>query len=338
MNKFLVITGSYPPDICGVGDYTSCLINAANKTTWHLYYSSKWGISTFQKKIKEINSFHCNKIILQYPTQGYGWSLLPQLLCLYYSWFTNKTFIVVLHEFSQRTIKAKLATYPLLFANKVIFTNDFEKKYAECRLPFCKKRYGTIRILSNIKPVKILKNWEERKYDIVYFGHIRPLKGLEDFLRTITTIRESKFIKVAVIGQILPDFEDYLYDLKQQYSNVLIDYFLNNSAEHVASLLNDSKVVFLPFPDGISERRGSFLAAIANGALVMTYKGKFLTPHLKRICFFTSLQDAAEDLIKLLEEMTLPDYQSQREKSEEYFSKELPQSWNEITCLYEQIC
>ena len=38
---FLMITGSYPPDICGVGDYTKCFMDNANDS-WELYYSGTY--------------------------------------------------------------------------------------------------------------------------------------------------------------------------------------------------------------------------------------------------------------------------------------------------------
>lgn len=336
--KILVITGSYPPDICGVGDYTSCLIGAADEKTWHLYYSNKWALFGICKKIKEIDSFKCSKIILQYPTQGYGWSLVPQLLCLYYTWFTNKTFIVVLHEFSQRTLKAKLATFPLLFANKVIFTNDFERKYAEIRFPLWKKRYNTIRILSNIRPSELLKGWDERNYDIVYFGHIRPLKGLEDFFYTIKVMAKKRSVKVAVIGQVVPEYESYITNLRQEYADLQIDYLFNNDADKVSALLNDSKIVFLPFPDGISERRGSFLAAIANGVLAMTYRGPFVTSHLEQLCFFTSYQEASEDIMWLLDKCPISVYKEKQKLMKQYLTQDLPASWAEIAHLYYKVC
>lgn len=336
--KSLIVTGSYPPDICGVGDYTSCFMNAADNDKWDLYYSKDWKLGELRNKLKEINSKNYKRIYMQYPTQGYGWSLLPQLLCLYYSWFTKIKFVVVLHELSQRTLKAKLASFVLLFANHVVFTNDFERNYAAHWFPFFKKRYSTIRILSNIDSVKQLNKWEDRKYDIAYFGHIRPLKGLEDFFESVQQITQKKKIKIAIIGQVLPEYETYINKLTKEYESLSIDYKFNNSTKLVSELLNNTKVVFLPFPDGISERRGSFLAAIANGALVMTYNGMFVTPYLKKICFFTSLKNASKDLVSLLDTISDADYKLKRDAMKEYLSKELPGSWKNIVQLYEQIC
>ena len=335
--KYLVITGSFPPNICGVGDYTACLMNAADKEYWSLYYASNWPVFSFMQKIRDINSYKCDVIFLQYPTQGYGWSLLPQLLCIFYSWFTQKRYIVVSHESSQRTLITKIASLPLLFANKVIFTNEFEKKYSLHWFPFRKKAYYVVRILSNIKSADKLKEWEERYYDLVYFGHIRPCKGLEDFYKVLDSIQKKRKVKVAIIGQVLPEFAKYIEELKKQFANIQVDYLLNNTSEEVSNLLNNSKIVFLPFPDGISERRGSFLAAIANGALVVTYRGPFVTSCLNKICYFTCFKEAEQDILSLLDTFPDSDYYKKRELMAQYLSQELPSSWAEVLNLYSKV-
>lgn len=340
MSQNLMITGSFPPDICGVGDYVSCFINAADKSKWTVYYSKTWKLWEIRRKIKSINSYKCKYIFMQYPTQGYGWSLLPQLLCLYYSLFTSNKFIVVLHELSQRSFKAKIATFFLLFANKVIFTNNFEKEYAGHLFPFVKKRSYTIRILSNIVSAPKIYSWKERHYDLIYFGHIRPLKGLEDFFYAVECVqkKENTPIKVAIVGQVLPEFERYINALKMKYADLQIDYKFNNSIQNVSLLLNNAKLAFLPFPDGISERRGSFLAAITNGTLVLTYHGKFVTESLSKICSFTTLEKSSTCICNILSTMTDSEYDRRRKDMKDYLTNELPSSWSEIVKSYERVC
>ena len=63
---------------------------------------------------------------------------------------------------------------------------------------------------------------------------------------------------------------------------------LNLSDEEVASILNDSKIAYLPFPDGISERRGSFLAAATNGVIVLSNAGRFTYEALRQSVVITS--------------------------------------------------
>ena len=330
-----MITGSYPPnDICGVGDYTACFMSMTESNEWSLYYSNKWGLNELINKIKVINSYKSKYIIMQYPTQGYGWSILPQLLAIYYSFFTRKKFITVLHEFSQRTFKAKLATIPFLFSNRIIFTNKFEKDFANKILPCRKEMYHIVKIFSNISSPSVINKYSNRDYDICYFGHIRPLKGLEDFVEVISNLNEKK---ILIVGQVLNEYKDYAKDIENKCMNNNVTIFYNKSIEEVSELLNNSKIVFLPFPDGVSERRGTLLASLSNGAAVFTYSGKYVTEGLLNTCFITKIEDAQNDILRFLETMNDEEYDNVQKKNKKYLETEIPHSWEDIVRMYENI-
>lgn len=332
--NYLMITGSYPPNICGVGDYTQCFMSNTSNS-WKLYYSNSWKLSEIFRKIKDISDYQCNNIIMQYPTQGYKWSILPQLLCIYYSLFTKKNFIVVLHEFSQRSRKAKLATCLFFIANRIIFTNEYERQYAIKKFRINPLKTDVIKIISNIENVSKIKSWDSRNIDIAYFGHLRPLKGLEDFLYTASHIYKLHKINITIIGQVLPEFKTYFENLIQQY-DVPINLKLNLSSTEVSQELNNTKITFLPFPDGLSERRGSFLAAISNGSLVVSYKGIFTTPELFNIFIQTERNTAIKDIIKILEQTDAKSFEIFQHNCFQYLKYYIPQSWKEVVSLYEK--
>ena len=331
-----MITGSYPPDVCGVGDYSACFMRETDCEKWNLYHSSNWKVNCIITKIREINSYGCKYIVMQYPTQGYGWSLLPQLICLYYSWFTRKRFTVVLHEFSQRTFKAKIASLFLLFANKVIFTSEYEKLAANRIVCGLAKNAAVIRILSNITAELPLHPMHERDIDVAYFGHLRPQKGLEDFIQIINTIHTSRSkIRVCIIGQRLVEYETYLHTLLNNCKHN-VELHFNCSNLEAAQLLNKTKIVFLPFIDGLSERRGSFLAAISNGTLVVSYTGRFTTKELKNIFISTSYPHAVETILSILDTMDDDTFEFYQKKSQLYLHNNLPSCWKSIVSMYEE--
>lgn len=337
MKRYLMITGSYPPDVCGVGDYTACFMNEADKGKWNLFYSSSWKLSSLIKIIRNINNYKCDKLILQYPTQGYGWSFVPQLLCLYYTFLTSKKFIVVLHEFSQRTFKAKLASLFFLFANKIIFTNEFERDNIVKHFMVSTHKMAVIKIISNICAVPSIKTWEMRNIDIAYFGHLRPHKGLEDFFSVVSKIKIiKKDINVNIVGQVLPEFELYLNDLLKKNKSLNIKLRLNLDSHQVAEVLNNSKITFLPFPDGLSERRGSFLAAISNGTLVVSYEGKFTTKELKKTFISTNFQSAHRVILDILTDEVHETFNNYLSKSSFYLKNNIPSSWQDIVLQYEK--
>jgi glycosyltransferase involved in cell wall biosynthesis len=274
VKKIILITGSYAPDICGVGDYTKQLFENLNKSflthSLELKIIRDWSFSNF---IRIIKSFNCKNDILhiQYPTDGYGYSLLPMFLFIL---LKCEKRIVTIHEFSQRTLKAKLATSLFFFfSDYIIFTTDFERNNIIRLFPFVKRKSSVINIASNIKASTNKIEWIDRDFDIAYFGHFRPNKGLEDFKRISEELRSlNNGIKVALIGQLQERFENYFVS---NFDNDQFEIFLNLPDFEVSDLLQNTKVLLLPFPDGISLRRGSFLAGIENDCEIISYTGKF---------------------------------------------------------------
>lgn len=304
INNYL-LTGSYPPDICGVGDYTHLL----NQKLAHLPIDSEplkllvvkdWSIIGFLKTLKKLFN-RCNIIHIQYPTEGYGFSIFPMLLfALIYA---NKR-IVTLHEFSQRTLKAKVATSLFFFfSDHLIFTTDFEREYVIKLFPFVRQKSSVINIASNIPSSIHQKPWGERKYDVVYFGHFRPNKGLEDFLQICLNLKKmNRNFKIALIGQLQDRFSEY-FNLLALDSNFEIH--VNKDDITVSNLLQDSKVLLLPFPDGLTMRRGSFLAGVENDCCVVSFYGNS-NDQLEELAYlfpknFTS-KEIADNLFQLLKE------------------------------------
>ncbi len=275
-NKIVLITGSYTPDICGVGDYTEKLFNNLQKSNSSniidLLVWRDWSFFAFWKQYKIIKKTYTT-VHLQYPTEGYGYSLLPFLL---FYLLKSKRRIVTLHEYSQRTKKARWATMLFFYCSDyIIFTTEQERDLVIKKFKFIKNKSSVINIASNIaSPIKKI-DWHDRKNDIAYFGHIRPNKGIEDFIKLAKTAKaNSSSLKFIVVGQVQQRFKDYANNLFSIEENN-IDFFLNHVDTSVSELLQDSKLLYLPFPDGISMRRGSFLAGVENNCLIVSNKGKF---------------------------------------------------------------
>lgn len=338
MDKYLMITGSYPPDICGVGDYTSCFMNAADANKWQLFYSKAWNISSFFSVIHQINQYDFTDIVIQYPTMGYGWSLLPQLLCFYYTIFTKKRVTIVLHEFSQRTLKAKIASLLFFVSHKIILTSDFEKQFAHNNFCISNKKLEVVKIISNIRSTFPFKQWSQRSIDLAYFGLLRPEKGLEDFFEIADQLHATNpKLRITIIGKMLPENTTYINSLVSTNSASFIELVLNRSLDEVSILLNDTKVTFLPFPDGVSERRGSFLAAISNGSIVVSYEGKH-TPQVLNDIYFRSHRHSAQNCImKLLLEYSDEDALGYQNKCRTYLNTNLPSSWKDVVSFYESV-
>ena len=54
----LIITGTYPPRKCGVGDYCQNLLATSSAKDWQLYTDDKWSLSTILQKFKAIKNIN----------------------------------------------------------------------------------------------------------------------------------------------------------------------------------------------------------------------------------------------------------------------------------------
>lgn len=329
--KVVMVTGSYPPDVCGIGDYTFNLMNTQVGREWDLYMPDNWSIKSLFRHIKALNRFKASNIVLQYPTLGYGWSIVPHLLCIYYSLFRRENLTVVLHENSQQTLKHRIVLSLILaFANQVIFTSEFERIYAIKHYSRLKNRSSVVKILSNIESDYPIRNSAERKIDLINFGHIRPGKGIEAFLDVACVIKSKHpELNIMLIGQVPKGFEAYYEGIKSICLENEIQISLNLSNMEVAKQLNNAKIAYLPFPDGVSERRGSFLAALKNGAVVISSNGEFITKAIKEnILLIDSQKDVVNEIKHILKDKE--QLNIQQKKGFRYLEKEIPKSWDEI--------
>jgi glycosyltransferase involved in cell wall biosynthesis len=327
MKDLLFITGSYPPDICGVGDHTFNLMGTCTAQSWEMYYRKNWSIYTLFRHVRDIYSTGANFIIMQYGTRGYGWSIVPHLLCIYYSWFTRKRFGVILHELSQLSLKAYMAELLILIsANKIMFTTQYEHNFAIKRILFLKSRSTVIKILSNIKASETIYPMEKRNIDVAYFGQIMPLKGIEKFIHDTAPL--SGNIKIVIAGQVPPMFADFYNKIINMCEQTNIQIMINLKQAEVSELLNNTKVVYLPFPDGVSERRGSLFTSMVNGAVVLTTFGKFTTKELEKATINVNtnkIQDILNDKQLLF---------LKQKEGLIFMQMQMPKDWEEIAESY----
>jgi len=266
VRRLTIVTGSLPPDVCGCGDYIHSLsIELERKgVIADIFLRRKWRLRYVWKYLVDIRETPAKIVNIQYPTQGYGWSILPQILSVL---LFNRYRVITLHEFSQKRIEAKISIYLFfLSADWIIFTTNREFE-AACRIaPWVASMSSVVPIGSNIP----FHDAQSPDTDITYFGLIHPSKGLETFVSILSSLSNRQRLRIRAIGQVLPGYESYAAKILPQLEQLGIDVVLNRSAEDVSEMLSRSRIAFLPFPDGMSRRRGSALAAMGNGALLVT--------------------------------------------------------------------
>jgi len=270
--KLLLISGSYPPVTCGIGSYTEKLVLALQKfdIKIELLTNVDFSLSQLFHLFKTIDNIGADIIHIQYPSEGFGYGITPQILSLKY-----KT-LVTIHEVSQFHPLRRLLLLPFSMRATLIFTNYMEYEYFRKIFPWHRKQANVIPIGSNI----IFDNKQEAPFEkkniteIVYFGLIRPKKGLENVLDLAHLLqkRNSPY-KVKIVGKTFRENSSYFNKIKMTAENLPVTWFLNHTDLEVSEELCKHVMAYLPFPDGASERRGSLLAVLNSGLLTFTTRG-----------------------------------------------------------------
>eukprot|EP00764_Aduncisulcus_paluster_P006481 gnl/Carplike_NY0171/2173_a2924_358.p1 GENE.gnl/Carplike_NY0171/2173_a2924_358~~gnl/Carplike_NY0171/2173_a2924_358.p1 ORF type:complete len:332 (-),score=-0.95 gnl/Carplike_NY0171/2173_a2924_358:515-1510(-) len=273
MKNIYHIVAAKENDFCGVLDYTKCLVKALvdESGAGKLLMVDGWR----WKDIFKLRSLIVNKkdsvINIQYPSLAMGYFPLMNFIKLFC--FRCDLYITV-HEFSVFSFIRKMYLLPISFFSKgIIFTNDFEKKYFLRFFPWAGHKVHVIPIGTNIRASKSIDN---DRQGVCYFGQITENKGIDEFLDTVAIIRShTSDIKCTIIGALL---DGDLPIVKRMYAlceSLDIKLLINKTNDEVSSELAKHQYALLPFPDGVTDKRGSALACLANGLeLVTTFSGK----------------------------------------------------------------
>lgn len=288
-----MISGSLPPEPCGVGDYTEYLAKSLQAQQVELQLQRLGSLSL--KHIRRL----CQQSILhiQYPSRGYGKSLFPQLLSI-----LCKPVVVTLHEFSQAHFLRKLADLPfLLFADKIIVITEFEKA-SLCALysGFCKK-VVVIPISVNFLPQHKVPDLSQRT-GVAFFGLMREEKGVELFIQLAKLIQENgKNIPVHIFSAVPKDCEKYFAVIKNMAIGLDIHWHINCPLSEVSKGLLQCKYAYLYYPDGVSERRSSFMGVVAHGLIILSNSTSTTADFLKPAFVEVEMAQIAFDTILCFE-------------------------------------
>jgi glycosyltransferase involved in cell wall biosynthesis len=236
-----------------------------------------WSLAAVPKVLKAIARQRPDGILMQYPTFAFGKSLGPPVLSMLQQIAPN---LVMLHEFVAAHPLRKAAVGVLLLgADRIGVTAEREANGLVSWYPWLRQRIRSIPIASNIPG----RSWHPTKpARVIYFGQLRPNKGIEDFFtcrdRIAAQVPEAIF---EIVGARVPGLESYTKMVLDNAASRGITLTLDREPLEVSAILSAATVALLPFPGGSSLRRGSLLAAAACGIPIVTTTGDD-TPALLR--------------------------------------------------------
>lgn len=304
MLKVLMITGSYPPDVCGVGDYTYNLVQALLKQGLKVQVlcsagsfpaeeaspgnaligrANRWsplsGIIALQQAVSQ---FRPDIIHIQYPTIGFGRQLGPQAAAVCAA-FTGRKVLVTVHESKKAHLLRRISLLPFNSVTHIITTTAEQAEYlGKTWLYHLRERISVIPIASNIPRSNTANNHGDTRI-CTHFGLIYPSKGIDTFIEVarLAALELNQQVRFRIVGNVHPAYRSYFQSLRNTAADLNIEWILGSTPEEVARLLSESLVCILPFSDGASYGRGSLLAALINGVPVITTRSNETPPELK---------------------------------------------------------
>src|ERR1700761_6864204 len=294
--KVVMLTGSAPPEACGVGDYTFALVSALESAGFpvELLYHKRWDISGTAQLLRRLSREEGRLLHIQYPTFGYGYSLGPQLCSL------TKRCVTTLHEFSLAHILRKASLFPFtLRSDRLVMTAEFESRKLTQFMPWAKQKITLIPIGSNIPPSQPASIAYAPR--VLYHGLVMPGKGLEEWLGLAQLARDRNTgWEFVAVGKIPARHTSYARDLIQTSKAAAVRWILDRTDEEVAAQFSQGGIAYLPFIDGASDRRGSLKTVLAAGLPTITTASEQTPQSLHSTVLFAPDTEAAFDCVRRL--------------------------------------
>jgi len=279
--RVTTLCGSIRPNYSGTDDYNEILIRMLRRQGVDAASVDigRWTLSQLPRLLRAVGQARPDAIVMQYPTDSFGHSLLPQAFAAIQ---TIAPLVVILHEFAFAHPLRRLAVGGLLLrAASVVATADSEAMALRRWYPWAASKIQVIPIASNVPG----RDWcPDTMPTVVTFGQIRPDKGLEDFLMCQELLqRQFPDLRFVIIGSMVPQWSDYFVKIETECRRRGITILTGLSDYEVAEQLSKASLALMPITGGVSFRRGSFLAAAACGVPIAAQTGPDTPPALQSI-------------------------------------------------------
>ena len=337
MDKIMYITGSFPRLGDGIGDAAGRLYGAMpdkkdiklvttddpaikgyikEKRYQNVTLVEDWRLGSVNGILKKIKKERIHKVLIEYAGNGYGRDLaisfLPLRIKVHDLFAKEKVECHLrLHEFTMCRPTRKLFTYPLVWFCDHLDTPSFVEYL------HLKERYGNkvvkSAIGSNINWRTEKKEFKKKpgdKIKLAFFGGIYPGKGIEKLIAMWGEI-EKRYPGVydyQLLGGF-PEgranvFDNYqasvqkLIEKKGLKDKIMVSGFLPEG--EIESWLDQVDIAVLPYEDGLTLRRGSFLAFLGRNVAVVTSMGDPQASVLFRDARGVKMCSGAEEMIKAI--------------------------------------
>ncbi len=304
----MVITGTWPPMRCGVGDYTFMLCKNLAQRNFHVQVLTSrkvrpdlqlksrtrlevharidnWSWRMLSTTARAIEELKPDVINFQWPTAAYGRSLAVNWIPFYLrKKFPRLPLLTTLHELRYFSPWSRLRIRPALeVSRRVILVDPQDREcvsriYAPAAAKCCEIRLG-----SSLpgRPEQFDREarrqslgFKAKDFVVAFFGFANPPKGLENLFRALRRLRQAyPEIKLLMLSQ-LSDENPYQGRILRDLSATAL-HAIATRPEYAepylaAEYLASADCAVLPFVDGASLKRSSLIACLVQALPLIT--------------------------------------------------------------------
>lgn len=308
-----ILAAKFPPDQCGVADYTEQLIAEIFRQDhsvhlWTMqtqpraveklfYHRLTWPIdsSNAQTMLRELKSAQITTLIVQFTPYLFPLKTgrRPLALLLRQLQKSGIKIILLVHEAHfpvQMSLRGFVYGIPQFLhfhylcqmADQTVFTYDCLMEKWRRRLP--QKNISWLPVGSNILPRHsdiVQKARTPHELLLLHFGGQHPTRLFDFIFKALERARHEigPHVRLALVGISPLDATKRLKESGYAHLQDAVSALGFLESGEVSSWLSHADLVLSPFLDGVSTRRGSVMAALAHGAPVLTTEG-WATGHL----------------------------------------------------------
>ena len=266
-NVLYMISGSWPPDVCGVGDYMHNLARALENIDVSIKRVSlkRYDLLTLMKTLIVFFLDKNSRLFLSYPTEGFGKSILPFVFCI----LNRDRVIIHIHEY---TSKNKYCRFLLRLYRRMSVVYFSNKNDMDAYLKDTRTNNGSRwRVIPSPSNIAVAYDCSSKKNNkIIHFGQIRPNKGIEVVYDVFSFLSQNGDFHLCLIGAVPVGYEEYADKIRRNFESIGCSVSFNLSADAISKELADSNYGLFPFPDGADDRRGSLNAALNHNVVCLT--------------------------------------------------------------------
>lgn len=317
-----IITCEYPPDLGGVADYTYKVAEGLQKLgikthIWspgHETVNSesadavtrslgRFGLRHLLLSDRLMGKAGGKCLLLQWKPVGYGLKSLNLPFCL---WIASRVLrgsrlVVMFHEtflpLENASLKRRAASilqrimaFTLTNCAEAVFVSHGNGATALHKLSFKEGKVQHLPVFSNVDSEITHKSAASTRAlfaaeDEILLGHFGRYMARNEPLvlpPLAEVLQRNSRLKILFIGECGARYRSALLQIAPQFESRVMDAGVRSSKE-IGTLISACDFMFQPYPDGITTRRSSAMAALANGKPVLSNDGPE-TENLWRTC------------------------------------------------------